>query len=202
MGIEREPNRLAHKICVSATQTIQIRQADITEEHVDVIVNAANGQLAHGGGIAGVIAKKAGPPLEEESRRWIDTHGPIATGNVAVTGPGRLACQKVIHAVGPVWHGGDRGEPALLGAAVLNSLIKADELGLQSIAIPAISSGIFGFPKELCAEISLRTAIRFYKQRPGSSIRLIRFTNVDTETVSIFYKIAITLGSAEAAEEV
>ena len=201
MGIERTSSRFVYEIRASASQTIEIRQGDITEESVDAIVNAANGQLAHGGGVAGAIARKAGPPLEEESRRWVALHGPVETGSIAVTGAGSLPCQWVIHAVGPVWKGGVSGEPDLLEAAVLASLNKAEEMGLQSISLPAISSGIFGYPKELCAEICLKTAIRFYEHRPNSSVRLIRFTNIDTETVSIFHRTAVTLRSARAAEE-
>lgn len=133
MGIERKPGRLIHAIRVSASQTIEIRHGDITEEDVAAIVNAANGQLAHGGGVAGAIARKAGPPLEEESRRWVALHGPVETGHAAVTGAGHLPCQWVIHAGGPVWKGGESGEPELLEAAVQNSLEKAGEMGLKSI---------------------------------------------------------------------
>lgn len=149
--------RLIHEIRVTPTQSIQIRQGNIPDEEINVIVNAANGQ-------------------------------------VAVTGAGNLACKKVIHAVGPVWKGGNQGEPTLLEAAVLNSLIKAEELGMCSVAMPAISSGIFGFPKDLCAEISLRTAVLFFRQSPTSSLVLIRFTNIDVTTVFIFHKAALAQG--------
>ena len=181
------------EIRVSRSQSILIRHGDITDEDVDVIVNAANGYLEHGGGVAEAISQKAGPGLDEESRQWVKEYGPVETGQVAVTGGGRLRCLKVIHAVGPVWQGGKKGEPALLESAIFNSLLKAEELGMRTIALPAISSGIFGFPKDLCAEISLRTAIRFYQDHSCSKLSLIHFTNIDFVTVSFFRDAAARL---------
>ncbi len=93
---------------LSPGHVIQIRQGDITDEDTDAIVNAANSHLAHGGGVAAAIARKAGPVLEAESRNWIDEHGPVPVGQVAITSGGHLACRKVIHAVGPVWQDGDQ----------------------------------------------------------------------------------------------
>jgi len=184
-------------IQVSPSQSILIRHGDITEEEVDVIVNAANGYLEHGGGVAEAISRKAGASLDEESRRWIREHGSVETGQVAVTGGGHLRCSKVIHAVGPVWQGGKQGEPSQLESAILNSLLKAEELSIKSIALPAISSGIFGFPKDLCAEISLKTAIRFYRDHPHSKISFICFTNIDSRTVSFFREAAARVKSPE-----
>lgn len=178
------------EIQVSPSQSILIRHGDITEEEVGVIVNAANAYLEHGGGVAEAISLKAGARLDKESRQWIREHGPVETGQVAVTGGGYLRCSKVIHAVGPVWQGGKQGEPSQLKSAILNSLLKAEELGIQSIAFPAISSGIFGFPKDLCAEISLKTAIRFYRDHAHSKICFICFTNIDVRTVSFFREAA------------
>jgi O-acetyl-ADP-ribose deacetylase (regulator of RNase III) len=185
--------KTALEIQVSRSQSILIRHGDITDEEVDVIVNAANGCLEHGGGVAEAISQKAGPGLDEESRQWVKDHGQVETGRVAVTGGGRLRCLKVIHAVGPVWQGGKKGEPAQLESAIRNSLLKAEELGVRTIALPAISSGIFGFPKDLCAEISLRTAIRFYRDHPHSKLCLIHFTNIDFATVSFFREAAARL---------
>jgi putative ATPase len=104
---------------------------------------------------------------------------------VAVTGGGSLPCRYVIHAVGPVWYGGGQNEEELLRRAVWNSLLKAHELSLATIALPAISSGIFGFPKERCAAILIATALAFCEQYPDSALRAIRFTNIDSRTVSI-----------------
>ncbi len=167
-------------------QALEIRQGDLTQEEVDAIVNAANMHLAHGGGVAGAIVRRGGYAIQEESERWVAKHGPVPTGQVAVTGAGRLPCKWVIHAVGPVWQGGSAHEEELLAAAVNNALLKAEEMKLESIALPAISSGIFGFPKPRCAEIMIAAAKEFYQQHPQSSLRRIRFTNIDEQTVAIF----------------
>ncbi len=170
-------------------QLLEVRQGDLTREELDAIVNAANSHLAHGGGVAGAIVRRGGYAIQEESERWVAEHGPIPTGQVAVTGAGRLACKWVIHAVGPVWQGGGAREEELLEKAVLNSLLKAEEMKLESIALPAISSGIFGFPKPRCAEIMITTAQDFCRSHPQSSLRRICFTNIDEQTVSIFETI-------------
>ncbi len=167
-------------------QALEIRQGDLTQEEVDAIVNAANSHLAHGGGVAGAIVRRGGYVIQEESDRWVAGHGPVPTGQVAVTGAGRLPCKWVIHAVGPVWQGGGAHEEELLAAAVSNALLKAEEMKLQSIALPAISSGIFGFPKPRCAEIMIATAKEFYQEHTQSTLRRICFTNIDEQTVSLF----------------
>jgi putative ATPase len=169
-----------------AGQTIQVRHGDLTEEDTEAIVNAANSHLAHGGGVAGAIARKGGRAIQAESDRWVAEHGPVPTGQVAVTAAGSLPAKAVIHAVGPVWHGDARGEDELLRSAVWNSLAKAEELKLASIALPAISSGIFGFPKDRCAAILVSTALEFCRSQPYSHLRQIRFTNVDRLTVEMF----------------
>lgn len=177
---------LIAKYVTPSQQTIQARQGDLTEERVDAIVNAANSHLAHGGGVAGAISRRGGPAIQAESSRWVREHGAVPTGEVAITSAGNLPCKVVIHAVGPVWEGGQQGEDGLLAAAVRNSLTKAHELKLTSIALPAISSGIFGFPKPRCAAIMVATAVAFCEQYPDSSVREIRFTNIDGLTVGLF----------------
>lgn len=167
-------------------QILQVRQGDLTLEAVDAIVNAANEYLQHGGGVAGAIVRRGGYAIQEESDQWVREHGCVPTGGVAVTGAGRLACRYVIHAVGPVWRGGERNEAALLRQAVMNSLLKADEMKLRSLALPAISSGIFGFPKERCAQIMIETALNFFAEHPESAVLEVRFTNIDAYTVGLF----------------
>lgn len=166
--------------------SIQVRLGDLTEEEVDAIVNAANSHLAHGGGVAGAIVRRGGRSVQAESDRWVAEHGPLPTGQVAVTGAGSLPARAVIHAVGPVWQGGGAGEDELLRSAVWNSLAKAEELGLESIALPAISSGIFGFPKDRCAAVLMRTALDFCQRHPQGHLRVIHFTNIDRRTVELF----------------
>ena len=165
---------------------IVIAKGDITTERVDVIVNAANSQLKHGGGVAGAIVRAGGLSIQKESDEYVAKHGPVPTGGVAVTGAGSLQAKYVIHAVGPIWKGGRNGEDEKLASAVYNSLRKAHELGLRTISMPAISSGIFGFPKERCAEIFFKTIARRLKEDKAMSAKEIRLCNIDEETCEIF----------------
>jgi O-acetyl-ADP-ribose deacetylase (regulator of RNase III) len=126
---------------------------DITRLDVDAIVNAANERLAPGGGVCGAIHRAAGPELAAECARL----GPCATGDAVATAGYELPARWVIHAVGPVWHGGDRDEVELLASTYRRSIEVADELGATSIAFPAISTGIFGFPAELAARTAVAT---------------------------------------------
>jgi putative ATPase len=169
-------------------QHIQVRQGDITQEATDIIVNAANEYLEHGGGVAGTIVQRGGDRIQEESDAWIATHGTVPTGHVAVTGAGRLAATYIIHAVGPIWDNGQHNEPQLLASAVQHSLRKADELSAKSIAIPAISSGIFGFPKDQCAHIIITTIYAYFAAHPKSGIQEVRLTNIDLPTVEVMRK--------------
>lgn len=167
-------------------RTLCVVHGDLTRETVDVVVNAANGWLAHGGGVAGAILRRGGLEIQLESDAWVEKHGKVPTGAVAVTAAGMLPAKHVVHAVGPVWHGGEAGEPEALREAVTNSLAAASELAAGSVAFPAISSGIFGFPKELCARIMVDAALAFFELRPESSVREVRFTNIDRPTVAVF----------------
>jgi len=124
---------------------------DLTAQDVDAIVNAANEALAPGGGVCGAIRHAGGDEIFDECARL----GGCATGDAKATGAGRLPARWVIHAVGPVWHGGDHGEPELLASAYRRSLEVAEELGCRTIALPALSTGIYGFPVELAAPVAL-----------------------------------------------
>ncbi len=138
---------------------IELRNGDITEVAVDAVVNAANGRLAHGGGVAAAIARCGGAVIQHESDAWVCEHGPVPTGEVAITEAGRLPAQWVIHAVGPRMGEGDEDET--LRAATKNSLQMAEAKGLGSIAFPAISTGIFGYPLDRCANIMIACARAF-----------------------------------------
>ena len=133
---------------------IEIVQGDITTVVVDAIVNAANEGLRGGGGVDGAIHRAAGPAIMEECVRL----GGCKTGDAKATTAGRLPARYVIHAVGPFWRGGDFGEDELLASAYRRSVEVAAELGCSSIAFPAISTGIFGFPIDRAAPIALRSA--------------------------------------------
>jgi len=165
-------------------QALRLVHGDLTEERVDAIVNAANAQLAHGGGVAGAISRRGGPQIQAESDAWVRQHGPVPHDRPAVTGGGRLPCRHVIHAVGPVWGEGD--EDAKLASAVSGSLAVADELGLTSLALPAISTGIFGFPKDRGARVILDAIVTYLQAHPQSPLHEIRITLIDSPSVAIF----------------
>lgn len=178
-------NILAEKI-LETGQTLQIAQGDITLENVDAIVNAANEHLQHGGGVAWAIVRRGGDSIQDESDAWIRKHGLVPHSRPAWTSGGTLPARYVIHAVGPVW--GDGDEDAKLSAAVTGSLRVADELGIQSIAFPAISTGIFGFPKERAAGIIFK-AIKEYFEQQTSPLKIVRLVLFDDATVNAFLEV-------------
>ena len=166
-------------------QTIQIVQGDITTEEVDAIVNAANEYLQHGGGVAGTISKKGGPAIQKESDAWVREHGRVSHAVPAWSSGGLLPAKYALHAVGPIW--GDGNEDNKLEAAVTGSLRVADELRCSSIALPAISTGIYGFPKDRSAGI-IFSAIEKYFADHSSGLKNIKLVLYDQPTVDVFLK--------------
>jgi O-acetyl-ADP-ribose deacetylase (regulator of RNase III) len=156
--------------------TIRAVHADITTVAVDAIVNAANSSLLGGGGVDGAIHRAAGPGLLEECRSL----GGCPTGEARVTGAHRLPSRWVIHTVGPVWRGGGNGEPELLASCYRESLTLAGEVGAASVAFPAISTGIHGYPKEPAARVAI-AAIRehFAGPTPVQDVLLVAFSESD-----------------------
>jgi putative ATPase len=166
--------------------TLHIIQGDIAIEEVDAIVNAANEHLQHNGGLAWTIVRRGGDVIQQESAAWVRAHGPVSHSAPAWTSGGNLPAKYVIHAVGPVW--GEGQEDAKLAAAVQGSLGMADELGIQTIAMPAISTGIFGFPKERAAGIILAAIDNHFAKKPASGVRQVRIVLFDQPTVDAFLK--------------
>jgi len=145
---------------------------DLLQEPGDAIVNAANGHLAHGGGVAAVIARAAGPALDEEGRVLVADRGPVATGDAVVTGAGRLSYLGVIHAVGPRLGEGDEEEK--LTSAIAAALARANERGWHTLSFPAVSSGIFSVPLEVCARAYVAGVRRHFDSCPDSSLEEVR----------------------------
>ena len=166
---------------------IFLKQGDITDEKVDAIVNAANSQLQHGGGVAGAIVRKGGYSIQQESNQI----GTVPVGNSILTNAGTLSCKKVIHTVGPRWGEGD--ERNKLSNAVYNSLKIADKNDLFTISFPAVSSGIFGFPKDQCAEVMFNSVHEYLQKNPQTKIKEITFCIIDTVTINIFNQIFTSL---------
>jgi O-acetyl-ADP-ribose deacetylase (regulator of RNase III) len=161
-------------------------QGDLTKARVDAIVNAANAQLQHGGGLAAAIARRGGPSIEAESTSWIRENGLARHDRPAVTGGGRLPCRYVIHAVGPVWGEGD--EDRKLTLAVRSSLETAAALQLESIGLPAISTGIFGFPKLRAARITVDAIAAFFEGGNQGTLRRAEIVLFDAPTLETFYE--------------
>ncbi len=167
-------------------QSIQIVQGDITTEEVDAIVNAANEHLQHGGGVAWAISKKGGPTIQKESNDWIREHGRVPHLHPAWTSGGLLPARYVIHAVGPIW--GDGDEDSKLESTVTGSLRVADELYLTSIAMPAISTGIFGFPKDRAAGIIFTAIEKYFIDNSTTALKTVKLVLFDQTTVDAFIK--------------
>jgi O-acetyl-ADP-ribose deacetylase (regulator of RNase III) len=163
---------------------LKLIHGDLTEARVDAIVNAANTHLQHGGGVAGAIARKGGKTIQKESDAWIREYGLVTQERPALTTAGDLPTQFIIHAVGPVWGEGD--EERKLHAAVYYALLLADSRHFRSLALPAISTGIFGFPKELGAQTILDAILQFLQEHPETSLSEIQIVLIDQPSVNVF----------------
>jgi len=167
---------------------IRLIRGDLTEADADAIVNAANSRLQHGGGVAGAIVRKGGRIIQEES----NVIGYVPVGGAAITGAGKLKARYVIHTVGPVW--GEGNEEAKLRSAVRSTLKLATERGFETLAMPAVSAGIFGFPKPECAHIITDELGSFVKAEK-TSLGVIDIYLMDPEIIGFFEKELERTGS-------
>lgn len=167
--------------------TLQLVQGDITVQDTEAIVNAANPSLLGGGGVDGAIHRAGGPQILEECRKL----GGCPPGQARITSGGRLKARYVIHTVGPIYHGGNRGEAAILADAYRNSLAVASEHGIKSVAFPSLSTGAYGYPLELAAPVALKAVMDFLQSHQG--IELVRFVLYGREAYSAYEQALITL---------
>lgn len=175
------------RLTISGTRTITLKQGDITGEQVDAIVNAANSSLMGGGGVDGAIHRTGGPEVLSECIKVRDTRFPdgLPTGQAVATTAGELPAGYVIHTVGPVWHGGAKGEAQLLASCYRECLRVASELKLSSIAFPAISTGVYGYPKDAAAKVAIATVLDVL--RSGSAtVTDVRFIVFDSSTYDVY----------------
>ena len=166
-------------------RTLELVVGDITEQAVDAIVNAANSRLAGGGGVDGAIHRRGGPAILRET----DEHYPngCPTGSAVITGAGNLPAKFVIHAVGPVWSGGEKGEAELLASAHRRCLELASENGCRSVAFPALSTGAYGYSLDAAARVALTTTIQFVREHTGPE--LVRFVLFGHEAAAAFERV-------------
>ena len=158
-----------------------IIRGDITKQKVDAVVNAANSSLMGGGGVDGAIHRAGGPAILEACRKIVAKQGSCPTGEAVITTGGNLPAKFVIHTVGPVWGGGKKNEPIKLANCYKNSLCVAVENGLQSIAFPNISTGIYGYPKKEAAEIAIKTVDEFLQQNDSIKVYFVCFDDENFE---------------------
>ena len=171
-----------------ADRTLVILVGDITHQNTEAIVNAANSSLMGGGGVDGAIHRAGGPAILAECRQYREKNPPLPAGRAIATIGGNLAARYVIHTVGPVWRGGESGEPETLSSCYRESLRVADELKLKSIAFPSVSTGAFGYPVEFAAPIAVRAVTDAL--RHAIYVREVRFVLFDEKTASIYRNIA------------
>jgi O-acetyl-ADP-ribose deacetylase (regulator of RNase III) len=165
-----------------ANQTLELHQGDVTLQEVDAIVNAANSRLAGGGGVDGAIHRRGGPAIMVETDARYPEGCP--TGSAVISTGGKLKARFVIHAVGPVWGGGRRGEAELLAGAYRRSLELAVENDCRSIALPALSTGAYRYPMDQAAQVALQTAIDFLRQHERPEV--VRFVLFDAGAYGAF----------------
>ncbi|XP_023932274.1 poly [ADP-ribose] polymerase 14-like, partial [Lingula anatina] len=174
----------------SSGKKFLVCKGDMSKYPVDVVVNAANDRLEHTGGLAGALLKAGGKTIQEESKKFLESHewSRLLEGQIAWTGPGKLPCKLIIHGVVPLWEGDKAGKERLLKAVVYKAFEKANQDGFKSIAFPAISSGTFGYPVDKSTRAIVEAADMSCRENPGSSLKEIHFVDAFDSTVDLFGK--------------
>lgn len=175
------------------TRTLRLTLGDITRQHVDAIVNAANSGLLGGGGADGAIHRAGGGAIYNECKAIVAQRGPLSPGQAVKTGGGNLPAKHVIHTVGPVWRGGREGEAATLASAYRESLRVAESYGLRTVAFPSISTGAYGYPVADAAEVALAEVVRFLRDE-ARSVREVTFVLFDEATYRAYAAALATIG--------
>jgi O-acetyl-ADP-ribose deacetylase (regulator of RNase III) len=187
-GVNDMSEKLIHEVNQAE---LAIIQGDITRQATDAIVNAANSSLMGGGGVDGAIHRAGGPAILEACKKIVAGHGPLPTGQAVITTAGNMPSKHVIHTVGPVWHGGSRGEAGLLASAYRKSLEMTAAEKLTSISFPSISTGVYGYPVDQAARIALAEVVSFLGKT--SSLKEAVFVLFDSRTYAAY---------ADALEEI
>ncbi len=188
MDLPRDKNYVV-MLKVGDPDEVRLLRGDITTYAADAIVNAANSELSPGGGVCGAIHQAGGPAIAEECRHVRSERGPLPPGRAVATAAGRLPAKYVIHAVGPVWFGGDRGEAEVLSSCYREAMRVADELKLHCIAFPAISTGIFGYPVEQAAWVAIPTVVESLQST--KHLVLVSMVLFDKATLDVFAAAAV-----------
>jgi len=168
--------------------TFENGMGDICYLEVDAIVNASNGQLVHNNGLSNSMIAQGGDVIQEESNKIIeDNNGALHVGTAVATSGGALTAKYIIHVVTPIWTGGDNNEAFRLEKCIINALLRAEELEIRSIAFPSLTSGVFGFPRDKCAEIIINKCLEYLEENiKDTTLREIKFINMDVNSVKAF----------------
>jgi len=199
---DKSTSELRYEYEFHGGQLLQVRIGDITEETVDVIVNEANSNLQHNNGIAGILSQVGGRDIQIQSDRWVRKYGPVPPGHVAVTDAGALQAKRVIHAVPPIWRGGNSNEDHEYWEAVWHALEASHKHRFKSVAIPAIGIGFLGFPQERAAYLLVDCVSKFWLKYPKSKVREVRFVNFDKDAAEaiVFEMVGKFTAGCETSE--
>ena len=172
---------------------LRIIQGDITQQGTDAIVNAANSSLMGGGGVDGAIHRAGGTAILDQCQQIVARQGRLPTGKAVITTGGNLKAKYVIHTVGPIWHGGNKGEPELLASAYQESLKLAAENNLNSISFPSISTGAYGYPVSQASKLAINTVITLLSHST-TSLREVVFVLFDSRTFAAYASALTDIG--------